>query len=82
MAVLSEWHLLLSECVLVCRRKNVRTNIKFLVKPGESGSKIGEMLVEVYGDNAVKKTTLYMWVTPFCEGRESVTDEERSGWPV
>jgi len=34
---LSEWHLLLSACVLVCRRENVgteleqRMNIKFLV---------------------------------------------------
>jgi hypothetical protein len=29
---LSEWHLLLSECVLVCRHKDVGMNIKFLVK--------------------------------------------------
>jgi hypothetical protein len=41
------------------------------------------MLVQVYGDNAMmKKTSVYKWVTRFSEGRESVTDEERSGWPA
>jgi hypothetical protein len=44
---LSEWRLLLSECVSVCRRENVGTNIKFLVKLGGSGSEIREMLVQV-----------------------------------
>jgi len=39
---------------------------------------IREMLVQVYGDNAMKKTAVYRWVKRFCEGRESVTDEERS----
>jgi hypothetical protein len=38
------------------------------------------MLVQVYGDNAMKKTAVYKWVTRFSEGRASVTDEERSGW--
>jgi len=39
------------------------------------------MLVQVYVDNAMKKTAVYKWVKRFSEGRESVTDEERSGWP-
>ena len=30
--------------------------IKFLVKLGNSGKKIREMLVQVYGDNSMKKT--------------------------
>jgi len=59
-----------------------RTNIKFLVKPGKSGNEIREMLMQVYGDNAMKKTAVYNWVKRFSEGRESVTDEERSGWPA
>ena len=59
-----------------------RTNIKFLVKLGKSGYKIREMLVQVYGDNAMKKTAVYKWVKRFSEGRESVTDEERSRWPA
>ena len=40
------------------------------------------MLVQVYGDNAMKKTAVYKWVKRFSEGRESVTDEERTGWPA
>jgi len=58
-----------------------QTNIKFLVKLGNSGNEIREMLVQVYGDNAMKKTAVYKWAKCFSEGRESVTDEERSGWP-
>jgi len=38
--------------------------------------------VQVYGDNAMKKTAVYKWVKRFSEGRESVTDEERSGRPA
>jgi len=40
------------------------------------------MLVQVCGDNAIKKTAVYKWVKRFSEGRESVTDEERSGQPA
>ena len=40
------------------------------------------MLVQVYGDSAMKKTAVYKWVERFSEGRESVTDEERSGRPA
>ena len=37
--------------------------------------------MQVYRDNAVKKTAVYKWVNCFSEGRERVTDEERSGRP-
>ena len=40
------------------------------------------MLVQVYGDNAMKKTAVQKWVKGFSEGRESVTDEEISGRPA
>ena len=40
------------------------------------------MLVQGYGDNAMKKTAVYKWVKLFSEGRESVTDDERSGRPA
>jgi len=36
-----------------------QTKIKFLVKLGKSGNKIREMLMQVYGDNAMKKTAVY-----------------------
>jgi hypothetical protein len=38
--------------------------------------------MQVYGDNAMNKTAVYMWVTHFSEGTASVTDEEGSGWPA
>jgi len=38
-------------------------------------------LVQVYGDNAMKKTAVCKWEKRFSEGRESVTDEERLGRP-
>ena len=41
------------------------TNIKFLVKLGKSGKEIREMLVQVYGDNAMKITAVYKWVKRF-----------------
>ena len=38
--------------------------------------------MQVCGDNAMKKTAVYRWVKRFSEGRESVTDEMRSGRPA
>jgi hypothetical protein len=40
------------------------------------------MLVQVHGDNAMKRTAVYKGVKRFSEGRESATDEERSGRPA
>jgi len=40
------------------------------------------MLVQVYRDNAMKKTAVYKWVKRFSEGRECLTDEESSGRPA
>jgi len=59
-----------------------RTNTKFLVKLGKGGDEIRDILVQVYGDNAVKKTAVYKWVKSFSDGRQSVTDGERSGQPA
>jgi hypothetical protein len=44
---------------------------KSLVKLGKSGREIREMLVQVYGDNAMTKTAVYKWVTHFSQGRAS-----------
>jgi len=40
------------------------------------------MLVQVYGDNAMKKTAVYKRMKRFSDGIESVTDEESSGRPA
>jgi hypothetical protein len=55
---------------------------EFLLKLDKSGSEIREMLMQFYGDNAMKKTAVYKCVTRFPGERESVTDEERSGRPA
>ena len=55
-----------------------RTNIKFLVKLGKGGNEIREMLVQVYGDNDNEGNSSLQWGKYFSEGRECVTDKERS----
>jgi hypothetical protein len=57
-----------------------QTNITVLVKLGKSGSKIREMLVQVYGDIAMKKTAVYKWVTCFLrEEKVSLTKRDQDG---
>jgi len=56
-----------------------RTNVKFLVKLGKSGSEIRDLLEQVYGNNAMKKkTAIYKWVKRFSEGRENVTKRDQT----
>ena len=40
-----------------------------------------EYMTNVYGDTAPKKTAIFKWFKRFEEGRESLTDNERSGRP-
>jgi len=40
------------------------------------------MLVQVYGDNSMKKTAVHRWVKRFSEGRKRITDEKRKGRPA
>ena len=54
-----------------------QSNITFLVILGNIGNEIREILVQVYGNNAMKKTAVYKWVKCFSEGREIVTNGER-----
>ena len=57
-----------------------RTNIKFLVKLGKSGNEIREMLVQVYGDNATKKTAVYKRVKHFLrEKKVSLMKRDQDG---
>ena len=56
-----------------------RMNIKFLVKLGKSGNEIREMLVQVYGDNATKKTAVYKLVKLFLvEKKVSLTKRDQN----
>ena len=58
-----------------------RVAIKFCVKNGFSRIQIIEYMTNAYGDTAPKKTAIYKWYKRFEEGRESLTDDERSGRP-
>jgi hypothetical protein len=37
-------------------------NIKFIVKLGKSGPKICQMLQQAYGNDALKRSTVFKWV--------------------
>jgi hypothetical protein len=53
---LSEWHIYFFLSVFWCAVARIS---QLLVKLGKSGSKIREMLVQIYGDNAMTKTADY-----------------------
>jgi hypothetical protein len=65
---------------MVCHRENVEAWIKFLVKLGKSRSAIREMLMQVYGNNAMKKAAEYKRVTLFLrEEHMSLTKRDQDG---
>ena len=39
------------------------------------------MLLNAYGEKAMKKTAVYMWYNRFKEGRENIKDDQHSGRP-
>ncbi len=39
------------------------------------------MILKVYGEFAVYCATVFRWYNAFSEGRESISDEQRSGRP-
>jgi len=59
-----------------------RINMKFCFKLQKSAKKkTHEMLKLVYGDAAVTMKMVYMWFKRFCNGCESVEEDEISGGP-
>jgi transposase len=58
-----------------------QVNMKFCFRLGKSATETHEMLVEVYGDAAVTRNTVYKWYERFRSGSESIDDEERPGHP-
>lgn len=59
-----------------------RVNLKFLVKLGKGGKEALQMLREAYGPDTMGRSTFYHWFNRFKEGREDVTDNDRSGRPT
>ncbi|GBN39910.1 Putative uncharacterized protein FLJ37770 [Araneus ventricosus] len=56
-----------------------RVNIKFCFKLGKTEAH--EMLVKVYGVEAVRKKCVFEWFKRFRDGKEDVEDEPHSGRP-
>jgi hypothetical protein len=56
-----------------------RINITFCARLGKSASETLQMLTEVYGANAMKKSSVFEWHKRFKEGQEDVKDNERTG---
>jgi len=53
----------------------------FYVKLGKNASDTCAMLSEAYGEEAMKKSSVFEWHKWFKEGHENVEDDERSGYP-
>lgn len=52
-----------------------------MVKLGTNSEEIQEMLRTLYGNKALKKTTVFKWIKRFREVREDFKDEARLGQP-
>ncbi|GBN62065.1 Putative uncharacterized protein FLJ37770 [Araneus ventricosus] len=59
-----------------------RVNIKFCFKLGKTATETHEMLVKVYGVDAVSKKYVFEWFKRFRDGKEDIKDEPRSGRPA
>ena len=56
-------------------------NIKFCYKLGKMATETHEMLVQVYGMEAVSRKCVYDWFKRFRDGKETTEDEPHSGRP-
>ncbi|GBN15357.1 Putative uncharacterized protein FLJ37770 [Araneus ventricosus] len=58
-----------------------RLSIKFCFKLGKTATEAHEMLVKVYGEDAVSTKCISEWFKRFRDGKEDVKDVPRSGRP-
>jgi transposase len=58
-----------------------RINIKFLVKLSKSRPEICQMLQQAYGEDALKRSTVFKWVQHYQKGQKDSMDNKRSGRP-
>ncbi|GBM32744.1 Putative uncharacterized protein FLJ37770 [Araneus ventricosus] len=56
-----------------------RVNIKFYFKLGKMATETHEILVKVYGVDALSEMCVFEWFKRFRDGKEVVKDEPRSG---
>jgi len=58
-----------------------RVNINFCYKLGKTATEMHEMLVQVYGTEAVSRKCVYDWFKCFRDRKETTEDEPCSGRP-
>lgn len=59
----------------------IRAVIKYLCKKGLKGDEIHADMVNVLGDDAPSRATVFNWLAEFKRGRSTIYDEPRSGRP-
>lgn len=83
--------LLATDCFCLClspvqimshKKLEQRTNIKFLVKLGKSPIESYGMLRQAYGEAMMSRASVYKWHKRFCDGRDVVQDDPKSGRPL
>jgi len=65
-----------------CTMEEQRSIIRFLWSEGVKPSEIYRRMKVQYGDSCLSQGRVYEWVERFQNGRQNVTDENRSGRPV
>ncbi|KAJ8941778.1 hypothetical protein NQ318_006814 [Aromia moschata] len=58
-----------------------RVNLKFLVKLGKTFTEVYAMLKEVYGNECLSRTQIFVWFKRFKEGHETTEGDPRPGRP-
>ncbi len=65
-----------------CEHMEQHSVIKCLLQKNETKTEIMNELTSVYGMHALQSTTVKKWAGLFRNGRESVGDDARAGWPA
>jgi hypothetical protein len=63
-------------------RSDQRSYIKIETLQGKNPTEIHNALHEVCGDSVLDRSMVSWWASSFREGRVSIQDGSRSGWPV
>ena len=72
----------LCQCLEMDVKEEQCVAIKVCCKVDFSATETVELFQKAYGDAALSRTTMFRWHKRFLGGRESVTDDERSGRPT
>ena len=59
-----------------------RLAIKFYFKAGKSAKETLQMVNAAYGDEALSQSNVFQWYRRFCDGREDIEEDPRSGRPT